>query len=388
MTKTLQNLGISNDFNLTVECAFTSAPYATPVWTDVTEYVRSFTTKRGRSSDRDTVQPGTATVVMDNTDRRFTPENMGSPYSPYVVPRKRLRIHISYGATAQTENIFDGYIDGWPMRFPDKGNVDSIVEVVATDAFKLLSGGEVTAAEAQEMSGTRVNNLLDDFGWPTGAAWRAIDPGAMELVARTVVCVNPSAELRLVADSESGLFFIDAGGRAVFHDQDYRGNQTSAATFTDDGSGLPYDAGSGLVFQMDDDQIWNRVQATRVGGAASVAAQDATSIAAYGKSLLTLNDLLLTNDVDLTTIVQRYRNRYKDPSIRAKQLTFSLDQFTADVDYAILALDLESLITVERDAPGTGTPQVISQDVHIESITHTVTANPSRWDVDMELSPQ
>lgn len=81
-------------------------------------------------------------------------------------------------------------------------------------AFKLLSGGEVTAAEVQELSGTRGGNLLDDFGWPPGTVWRAIDPGVMQCVARTVVCINPSAELRLVADSESGLFFVAADGRA------------------------------------------------------------------------------------------------------------------------------------------------------------------------------
>ena len=387
MSRALTNLGIAHDFNLTVECAFATAPLATPTWIDISQYVRAFTTTRGRSSDRDTVQAGTATVVLDNTDRRFTPENQGSPYSPFVVPRKRLRIRVEYGGTLSA-SIFDGYVDGWPMRWPDKGNVDSVVEVEATDAFKLLSSGEVTAAEVQELSGTRVSNLLDDFGWPSGAAWRALDSGTFEMVARTVVCVNPTAELRLVSDSESGLFFIGADGRAVFHDQDHRGAQTVAATFTDDGTGLPYTAGSGLVFVMDDDQIWNRVQATRIGGAASVAAEDATSIAKYGKSLLTLNDLLVVSDTALTTIVQTYRNRYGDPAMRAKKLSFSLEQFTADSDYGVLALELESLVTVKRNAPGAGTPQVISQNVHIESITHTVTASPPRWDVTMELSPQ
>ena len=158
----LPSLGISNDFDLTVECAFTTAPYATASWTDITEYVRSFSTRRGRSSDRDSIQPGTATVVLDNTDRRFTPENMGSPYSPFVEPRKRLRIRVDYGGT-QSASISDGYIDGWPMSWPGRGNVDSVVEVEVTDGFKLLSAGEVTAAEVQELSGTRVGNLLDDF---------------------------------------------------------------------------------------------------------------------------------------------------------------------------------------------------------------------------------
>ena len=334
------------------------------------------------------MQPGTAIVLLDNTDRRFTPENMTSPHSPHVIPRKRIRIRVGY-ASGQSASIFDGFIDTWPVAWPERaGNVDSVVEVAATDAFKLLSAGEVTAAEVQELSGTRVANLLDDFGWPTGAGWRAIDPGAMQVIARAVVCINPSAELRLVADSESGLFFVAADGRAVFHDQNYRSAQTVAATFSDDGVGLPYTAGSGLVFTLDDDRLWNRVQATRVGGAASVAAEDSTSIAAYGVALLTLNDLLLVSDTDLTTLVQTYRNRYRNPALRASRLVFDLNQFSADVDYSVLGLDLEALIRVERDAPGSGTPQVISQNVHIESITHTVTANPSRWRVDMELSPQ
>ncbi len=388
MGKTLDNLGILNDFNLIIECAFDSAPFATPIWTDITQWARSFSTWRGRSSDRDTVRPGTATVVLDNTDRRFTPQNQNSPYSPFVVPRKRIRIRAEYG-TGQSAPIYDGYVDAWPMLWPDKGNVDSIVEVPITDAFKLLSTGEIRTSTVQELSGTRVNHLLDHFGWPSGSAWRSIDPGIMQMVSRTTEgFVNPTAELRLVADSESGLFFIGADGKATFHDQGFRAAQTVVKTFSDDGVHLPYDAGTGLVFSYDDDQIWNRVQATREGGFASVAAEDATSIAKYGKTLLTLNDLLVVSDVDLTTIVQTYRNRYSDPEVRAKLLSFALDMFTADADYSVLDLDLERLIRVSRDAPGTGSPQVISQRVHIESIAHTVTSSPPRWDVTMELSAQ
>ena len=68
----LPSLGISNDFDLTVECAFTTAPYATASWTDITEYVRSFATRRGRSSDRDSVQPGIARARVETVNEKAT----------------------------------------------------------------------------------------------------------------------------------------------------------------------------------------------------------------------------------------------------------------------------------------------------------------------------
>jgi hypothetical protein len=77
----------------TVEIAFGSAPLAgTYSWTDVTDYVKSFNTDRGRDYELDQVQAGKASIVLDNADGRFTPGLASSPYFPNVIPRRRIRI--------------------------------------------------------------------------------------------------------------------------------------------------------------------------------------------------------------------------------------------------------------------------------------------------------
>lgn len=118
---------------LAVEVAFASNPNdVSPTWTDITPYVQGFTSKRGRQTELDVFAPGTATIKLDNQDRRFDPSYAGSPYYPNVLIGKRLRISATYAST--TYRIFDGYIDSWPQTWIAR--VAASVPVQATDAFK------------------------------------------------------------------------------------------------------------------------------------------------------------------------------------------------------------------------------------------------------------
>ena len=47
----------------------------TPVWTDVTQYVRGMTINRGRGSVHSEFDAGSLTLILDNTDGRFDPNN-------------------------------------------------------------------------------------------------------------------------------------------------------------------------------------------------------------------------------------------------------------------------------------------------------------------------
>jgi hypothetical protein len=58
--------------------AFESEISDTPAFSDVTPWVKSFNTARGRSFELDQFETGTITMVMDNTDGRFTPERVSS----------------------------------------------------------------------------------------------------------------------------------------------------------------------------------------------------------------------------------------------------------------------------------------------------------------------
>jgi hypothetical protein len=106
------------------------------IWTDVSEYVRSVQTNRGRSSELDEFVTGTANVVLSNGNRYFDPENEEGPYFGKLTPGRPIRISGTYGAL--TKDIFFGFIDQWQQDYDY--TFDSTANISASDAFKVLNG--------------------------------------------------------------------------------------------------------------------------------------------------------------------------------------------------------------------------------------------------------
>src|SRR5690242_14685461 len=50
-------------------------------WTDITDYVRSINTNRSFDRAAQAWESGTATLVLDNRDARFSPTNTTGPYA-------------------------------------------------------------------------------------------------------------------------------------------------------------------------------------------------------------------------------------------------------------------------------------------------------------------
>lgn len=121
-----------------VEVAFAANvndPISSMVWTDITPWVRKVDTQRGKQHERDVVQAGTATFLLDNRDGRFSPWNTSSPYSPNVLPMRPIRITATWAGV--TYAVWFGYVEGWPQKWKDA--VNNEVEVRAVDGFKLLA---------------------------------------------------------------------------------------------------------------------------------------------------------------------------------------------------------------------------------------------------------
>lgn len=72
---------------------------ATITWTDISRLVdvekRGVTITRGAADELSETQPGTATLMLDNEDGRFTPGNSASPYYPFVRRNAPIRISIA-----------------------------------------------------------------------------------------------------------------------------------------------------------------------------------------------------------------------------------------------------------------------------------------------------
>lgn len=120
-----------------VEISFDDGPYvASPTWVDITSYVRDITIHRGRSSDFDQFDTGTAQLVLDNRTRLFDPLYTSGTYYGKLLPRRQIRIRGTANST--TYDVFRGYIAGWPVTWSEAG-YDSTVTIQAFDALGLMA---------------------------------------------------------------------------------------------------------------------------------------------------------------------------------------------------------------------------------------------------------
>ncbi|MEU1008205.1 LamG-like jellyroll fold domain-containing protein [Streptomyces sp. NPDC005890] len=108
---------------------------ATITWTDVTPYtdvVQGVAITRGAADELAETQPGTATVILDNTDGRFTPGNAASPYYPFV--RRNTPVRISVAVIPAKS----GFLTPWPMAQLGDAFDDGVVN---TSRWPVNTGG-------------------------------------------------------------------------------------------------------------------------------------------------------------------------------------------------------------------------------------------------------
>ncbi|HEY9414582.1 MAG TPA: hypothetical protein VIQ30_07480, partial [Pseudonocardia sp.] len=204
------------------------------LFSDVTQYVTSVTTRRGATrTDGPTLryEAGTCTITFRNDDRRFDPTNLAGPYVAggvtQVEPLRAVRVRASYGG--ETWPLWRGFTDQWSVAYD--GPNSSTASVTCFDAFGIFAAYDrnaVAAVGAGELTGARINRVLDSIAWP--AADRMIDAGE-ETVQATTLADNVLTELLLTADTELGEFWVDVEGRARF--------RSRSASYTDFQSTYP-----------------------------------------------------------------------------------------------------------------------------------------------------
>lgn len=128
---------VFDDIHVTVEFAFGYAPLdTTPTWQPVVGYVRNVSVSRGRTTEFTEYGPGTASIQLDNRDRRFDPEHTAGPYYGDLVPMVPARITATRAGVVYT--VFYGFVTGWPTAY-NTANTDAVATVTCVDATRLLS---------------------------------------------------------------------------------------------------------------------------------------------------------------------------------------------------------------------------------------------------------
>ena len=124
---------------LSVMAAFGQNPFlgsaASYTWTDLSAYVLSYKSQGGRQHELSRFEARTTSILLDNTDGRFSPYNTSSPYYPNIVPSTPVWVQAVYSGASYGR--FFGYVDDWTMQWVGPGYSNVMLD--ATDSLGILS---------------------------------------------------------------------------------------------------------------------------------------------------------------------------------------------------------------------------------------------------------
>ena len=339
---------------------------------DVSNQVNLVQTSRGRNALSDEFQTGQLTLRIIDQNGDFNPENPSSPYFLYLTPMKKVQITATYSGV--TYPIFLGYITSYVNSQPKDATEVAYTTITAVDAQRLTQNAQistVTGATAGDLSGTRVNQILDQISWP--ATMRDIDAGLTTLQADPGTNRTSLSALQTVANSEYGAIYVDASGSFVFQDRTVTVSSigTTPTLFADDGTGISY---ANAVWKLDDTLVFNKSTVTRSGGTAQVATNQA-SIDKYFLHSYFLDGLLMQTDAVALDYARAYTASRAETSIRCDYV--ELDLYTANYNAGIIAaldLDFFDPITVITTQPGGST---LDKTLQIFGVGMNIT--PNSW---------
>jgi hypothetical protein len=345
---------------------------AASVIVDVSDVVDSIQTKRGRNPQADQFQTGTLTMRIVDQNGDFNPQNPSGPYYNLLTPMRKVQITATYGAT--TYPIFAGFITTYTTSTP-KNALDVVyTTITAVDAFRLAQNAQISTvagSSAGQLSGARINALLDSIDWP--ASMRDVDAGLTTMQADPGTARTSLAAMQTVETSEYGALYVDAAGSFVFQDRSVTAGSTGATptVFNDNGTDISYfDA----VWRLDDTLVYNSASVTRTGGTAQTAINQ-PSIDKYFVHSYNQQNLLMETDAVALDYAQAYVASRAETSIRCDAI--QLDLYTDNYNLGIIAaLDLDYFdpVTITTNQPGGST---LTKTLQVFGVAQSIT--PNSW---------
>ena len=303
---------------------------------EITDLVSRVSIRRGRNRITSQFEAGTANVTLYDQNGDWNPTNPASIYYPNLVPLRQIIIYATYA----TNNyfLFSGFITNYDTGFR-QGNDDlSTVTLKCVDGFKLLAGSgiDTIAGSGVQLSGARVNAILDEIEWPISL--RNIDVGDSTLQADPGTDRDALQALFNVEQSEFGGIFLDA------------------------------------VVALDDTNLINDVTITRLGGTAQNAF-DQNSIDKFFLHSGTRSGILVQTNAEALDQAEGILATRKDPEIRIDSIQLNLYD-DANPNKPLAGVDIELLdgVTVTKTTPGSTS---VVQSSLVNAIHHDITK--SSW---------
>ena len=350
---------------------------AAAVIVDVSNVVDSINTKRGRNAQADQFQTGTLSLRIVDQNGDFNPMNVSGPYYGLLTPMRKVQITATYGAV--TYPVFSGFITSFSTSTPQSSVGDVVYTTIqAVDAQRLAQNAQISTVagtSAGQLSGARINNLLDAISWP--ATMRDIDAGLTTVQADPGTARTALQACQTIETTEFGAFYVDASGSFVFQDRSVTSSSVAATpvVFNDNGTAIDY---FNATWVTNDTLVYNEANITATG-LATQTASDAASIAKYFLHSYNQQNLLMQDTATALNYAQAYVASRAETSVRCDEI--QLDLYTANYNAGIIAaLDLDYFdpVTITTNQPGsttlTKTLQVFGKSMEI---------TPNSWRVKM-----
>lgn len=345
---------------------------STAVIVDLSSQVDRVEIARGRNAQADQFQTGTLSLRIVDQNGDFNPMNTSGPYYGLLDPMRKVTISGTSGST--TYPMFSGYITGYSTTTPLNAVEVVYTTITAVDAFRLASMAQistVTGATAGDLSGTRINQLLDQIAWPS--SMRDIDAGLTTMQADPGTVRTSLAAMQTVELSEYGALYIDAVGSFVFQDRNLTASSVAGTptVFDDTGVGISY---TNALWILNDVLVYNSAQISRSGGSVQTAT-NAASIALYFLHSYNQQNLLMETDAVALDYAQAYIASRAATSIRCDAITLDLNtpNYAAGIA-AALGLDYFDPVTITTTQPGSSS---LTATFQIFGVAHTIT--PNSW---------
>lgn len=339
---------------------------------DVSNQINEIKIQRGRNAQSDQFQTGSLSLRIVDQTGDFNPMNTAGPYYGLLDPMRKVTITATSGAI--TYPLFAGYITGYSTTTPLNAVDVVYTTITAVDAFRLAQMAQistVTGASAGDLSGTRINQILDQISWP--ASMRDIDAGLTTMqndpgTARTSLAAMTTIEL-----SEYGALYVNASGSFVFQDRSVTAGSVSGTPvdFNEGGVGIAY---ANAIWVLNDVLVYNSAQITRTGGTTQTAINQ-PSIDLYFVHSYNQQNMMMETDAVALDYARAYIASRAATSVRCDAIT--LDLYTENYDAGVtaaLSLDYFDPVSITTTQPGASS---LSKTLQVFGVAHSI--SPNSW---------
>lgn len=318
---------------------------------------------------------GTLSMTLRDDNGDLDPVTIGEP-----IPGVAIQVSKVWAGTVYP--LFTGTVDTWEPdhTYPDQ----AIVTVTATDNLGKVGGynsAEQAPSGAGQLSGARINAILDLIGWPAGL--RDIDTGTVTLAA-TTYDGNDLSNMRTVTQAEVGQLWATPSGKIRFRDR--YGLYVDTASTTIQGT---FGSGPGELRWVDQlgltyskENLVNLIRASR-DGTTFFQSSDEESRSRYGDHSPGDFTLPLDNDDDVQGWADYVRARDSVPKLIFTEVTIDVRADETNLYPQVLTREFGDRIAVVRRPPGVAAD---TREAYIRGIHHSFQA-PLAWQTRWELEP-